>query len=81
MRSIACRQVDAPLLGTVLNRYESKGNTNYTYGYPTQPSDEPTGDRSTMATQTTLDESEGLNWATETPTDDTEVVDSGRQAP
>ena len=26
-------QVEAPLLGTVLNRYQGKGNADYTYGY------------------------------------------------
>ena len=27
------QQVEAPILGTVLNRYETKGDANYLYGY------------------------------------------------
>ena len=30
-------QVEAPILGTVLNRYQAKGEAAYTYGYGTQP--------------------------------------------
>ena len=47
--------VEAPILGTVLNRYEVKGEADYSYGYdrPSSPRPAPTDDTDSDATPST----------------------------